>query len=81
MAIPESMFTRESLEKLRSPEKLDAMLKVTSSVGWMGLIAMAVLLSSVVLWAFSAPLRKRFPARVCCWMQGEFPLSQPPPAA
>lgn len=52
MAIPESMFTRESLEKLRSPEKLDAMLKVTSSVGWMGLIAMAVLLSSVVLWAF-----------------------------
>ena len=52
MAIPESMFTRESLEKLRSPEKLDALLKVTSPVGWMGLVAMAVILCSVLVWAF-----------------------------
>lgn len=51
MAIPDSMFTKEALEKMRSPEKLDALLRVTSPVGWMGLTAMVAILSSVLLWS------------------------------
>lgn len=47
----DAMFSREAMEKLSSPEKLDAQLKITSPAGWMGLSAMLVVVFSVVLWS------------------------------
>ena len=45
------LFSQEALDKLRSPEKLDTMLPITTPISWMGLIAVLVLLFSVVLWS------------------------------
>lgn len=46
-----NLFSREALDKMRSPEKLDTMLKVTTPIGWMGLAAVMLMLLSVVLWS------------------------------
>ena len=40
-----------ALEKLRSPEKLDSMMRITGPVGWMGLAAIAVLCFAILLWS------------------------------
>lgn len=45
------LFSREALDKMRSPERLDRMLKITNPIGWMGLISVGVLVFSVVLWS------------------------------
>lgn len=45
------IFSREALNKLRSPEKLDTLLPITTSINWMALIAIGILLFSVVLWS------------------------------
>ena len=45
------IFSQEALDKLRSPEKLDTMLPITTPVSWMALIAVLVLLFAVVLWS------------------------------
>ena len=45
------IFSQEALDKLRSPEKLDTMLPITTPINWMALIAILVLLFSVVLWS------------------------------
>ena len=45
------IFSKEALDKLRSPEKLDTMLPITTPISWMALIAVLVLLFSVVLWS------------------------------
>ena len=45
------IFSREALNKLRSPEKLDTLLPITTPINWMALIAICILLFSVVLWS------------------------------
>lgn len=45
------IFSREALNKLRSPEKLDTLLLITTPINWMALIAIGILLFSVVLWS------------------------------
>ena len=45
------IFSRAALDKLRSPEKLDTLLPITTPLTWMGLSAVALLLFSVVLWS------------------------------
>ncbi len=45
------IFSREALDKLRSPEKLDALLPITTPIGWMGLAAISLLLLAVVIWS------------------------------
>ena len=45
------IFSQEALDKMRSPEKLDTVLPITSPVSWMGLIAVAAMLFAVVLWS------------------------------
>lgn len=47
----EKLFNPTALKKIRTPEKLDAMLKITTPVGWMGLTTMLVILLSVVIWS------------------------------
>lgn len=45
------MFSREALERLRSPEKLDTAIVVTGPVAWMGLVTIVVLFASVLFWS------------------------------
>lgn len=45
------IFSREALNKLRSPEKLDTLLPITTPINWMALTAIGILLFSVVLWS------------------------------
>jgi multidrug resistance efflux pump len=45
------IFSKAALDKLRSPERLDMMLPITSPIGWMSLAAIGVLLFSVILWS------------------------------
>ena len=45
------IFSQEALDKLRSPEKLDTMLPITTPVSWIALVSILVLLFSVVLWS------------------------------
>lgn len=51
MIKPDMLFSREALDKMRSPEKLDTLLHITNPVGWMGLAAIMLLLLGVVIWS------------------------------
>lgn len=51
MAGNEQIFSREALDKLRSPENLSTMIKVTNPVGWIGLAALGVAFFSILLWS------------------------------
>lgn len=46
-----NLFSRAAVDKLHAPEKPDMLLPVTSPIGWMGLVAVAMLIISVVLWS------------------------------
>ena len=45
------IFSPEALNKMRSPEKLDEILPIAQPITWMGLIAVAVAIFSVILWS------------------------------
>ena len=45
------IFSQEALDKMRSPEQLDTVISITSPMGWMGLISVAVMLFAVVIWS------------------------------
>lgn len=47
----ENIFSREALEKLRSPERLDTMLPITTPVTWMALAGILVLMIAIILWS------------------------------
>ena len=46
-----NIFNPKALEKFRSPDKLDTMIRITGPVGWMGLASVAVLCFAIVLWS------------------------------
>lgn len=47
----DKMFSKEALDRLRSPEKLNTMISVTTPIGWMGLAGICLLFFAVVLWS------------------------------
>lgn len=51
-----SVFRKTAVERLSSPDRLDSMLRVTTPLSWIGILAAAVLAGSVVFWAFTGPL-------------------------
>lgn len=46
-----NLFSKEAMDKLRSPEKLDMLLEVTNPVSWMALASMIVMVFSVIVWS------------------------------
>lgn len=48
----DKLFSRDALDKMRSPEKLDTLLHVTNPISWMALSAILLLLLGVVIWSF-----------------------------
>ncbi len=53
------LFTKAALEKLSSPEQLDALMEVTKPMGWIGLGTTGLILAMTVLWSIfgSIPIR------------------------
>lgn len=45
------LFSKESLAKLSSPERLDTLLEVTTPIGWMVLTAMCIMVFSILMWS------------------------------
>ena len=44
------VFRQVALDRLASPEQLDQLITLTSPIGWAALVAIAVLLSTIVVW-------------------------------
>jgi HlyD family secretion protein len=47
----EGLFRKASIDKVSSPEQLDLLMRVTSPVGWVALVAVAVMLIAVGVWS------------------------------
>ena len=45
------LFSKEALDKMRSPERLDTMLAVTTPIVWMSLGAIVMITCSILLWS------------------------------
>jgi multidrug efflux pump subunit AcrA (membrane-fusion protein) len=45
------IFSEEALSRLRSPEQLDSLFRVTQPVTWMALMMLCLLATSIVLWS------------------------------
>lgn len=52
MSEDSKVFRKVSLDRLSSPEELDQRLTVVSPVGWIALIAVAVLVCAALIWGF-----------------------------
>ena len=59
MADESNIFSRMALDKLRSPDRLDLLLPITTPIGWMGLLAVGLLLIAVVIWSIFGSLTIR----------------------
>ena len=46
------IFSREALARLRSPEQLDSVIRVTDSALWIAILSLCFLAVSVLLWSF-----------------------------
>lgn len=51
-----SVFRKSSMEKLQSPDRLDCMLKVTTPMSWIGIMAAGLLAFCVLVWAFTGTI-------------------------
>ena len=51
VSMESNIFRRAALEKLSSPEQLDQMIRVTGPLGWLALVAVAMVLIAVVTWS------------------------------
>lgn len=51
-----SIFSKEALAKLRSPDKLDSLFPVISPVSWAGLLTVCFLLFAVLMWSIFGSL-------------------------
>ena len=48
---PEDLLRKSTLEKLSSPEQLDVLMRVTSPMGWVALIAVGALIVAAIAWS------------------------------
>jgi len=48
---PEQLLRKASLERLSSPEQLDMMMRVTSPLGWVALLAVGALVVAGIVWS------------------------------
>jgi HlyD family secretion protein len=45
------MFRKAAIDKVSSPEQLDLMMRVTSPMGWLALVTLAIILFAVLVWS------------------------------
>jgi NHLM bacteriocin system secretion protein len=53
------IYRKAALDRLASPEQLDKQIKITSPMGWLATAGIAVVLASVVIWAFLGSLPEK----------------------
>ena len=53
------LFRKVSLERLSSPEQLDGLLRVTAPMGWLALVACAVLLAGALVWGVTGRIPEK----------------------
>ena len=46
------LYRKSSLERISSPEQLDKVLRVTSPMSWLALIAITVMIVIITIWSF-----------------------------
>ena len=53
------IFRTDAVRKLRDPQQLDTAIKLTSTSGWIALVAIAVMIATFIVWVFvgSLPFR------------------------
>jgi HlyD family secretion protein len=49
--VAENLFRKAAIDKVSSPEQLDLLMRVTSPVGWVALVAVAVMLTAIGVWS------------------------------
>jgi HlyD family secretion protein len=49
--VAEGLFRKAAIDKVSSPEQLDLLMRVTSPVGWLALLTVALMLTAVGFWA------------------------------
>ena len=54
-----SLFRKAAIDKLASPEQLDALMKVTSPTGWLALLTVGGLLVGVIVWSIIGTIPPR----------------------
>src|SRR5215218_506598 len=57
------IFRKAALEKLSTPEQLDALMSVTAPAGWIALFTTAALLAGILVWSIFGNLRVTVPAQ------------------
>jgi HlyD family secretion protein len=50
------LFRQAALDRLASPERLDELMKVTSPLGWVALVALGVAILVAVIWSFTGEI-------------------------
>jgi HlyD family secretion protein len=49
--VAEGLFRKAAIDKVSSPEQLDLLMRVTSPIGWLALLTVAVLIAAVGAWS------------------------------
>ncbi len=57
-----SIFNKETLERLNSPEQLDTALHIRSPLGWVALLAIAMLVFILLIWSLTGTIQQRVEA-------------------
>lgn len=53
---PDKLLRKASVEKLSSPEQLDMMMRVTSPMGWVAVLAIGALIVVAIVWSVTFPM-------------------------
>ena len=53
---PENLLRKASVEKLSSPEQLDMLMRVTSPMGWVALVAIGAIIVAAIVWSVTFPM-------------------------
>lgn len=53
---PENLLRKASVEKLSSPEQLDQMMRVTSPMGWVSVVAIGAIIVAAIVWSVTFPM-------------------------
>ena len=63
MADENKLFRKAALERLSSPEQLDALMQVTSPVGWLALVGAGLVIACVVVWSVFGSIPEKVQGR------------------
>ncbi|GMU64873.1 MAG: hypothetical protein AMXMBFR36_11470 [Acidobacteriota bacterium] len=53
---PDKLLRKASVEKLSSPEQLDMMMRVTSPMGWVAVVAIGAMIVVAIVWSVTFPM-------------------------